>query len=306
MYKKFEEYSFRELVGKFVRIKNTELIKNPKDFSYIDDTVEEAKQVIIDDTKQYYAEKFGYDESSDYEDTFSMEKLNKEMTTRKVDDLYEPMYGYFCIEKNRGFVLYVLGNDEDKLKYIFCPTYFKCNDERVKDIEIELIADEEYSNADIFKEQIQYDEERNENVIKTRNLTNLDTYRVEHSPDYVTCFIMYEKANYTAKVKLVDFKNDTIYAEYHDQMGRLKLVNVENGSFLLFKPIGWHNNKKSLKSYMAEILNELIREFCLEDSDAIELVYEYSQMIDECYIAGDLPFETICKIGDDLKDEEED
>lgn len=117
MYKKFKEYSFRDIVGKFVLMKNTDIFRNANKYKYIDESVEKIKQYIIKDTKDYYIDTLQYDEELDFEDTFSVEKLNEDMTTRKVTQLYEPMYGYVSIDRKKGG-LYLLGNEEDKLKNI--------------------------------------------------------------------------------------------------------------------------------------------------------------------------------------------
>lgn len=99
MYKNFRDYSFREIVGHFVLIKNINYIKNEFDSDWFETRVEETKKQIIEDTKNYYKENYGYDDTFDTEDAFSIDALNEEMTTRKIDDWYEPLYGYVGIEK---------------------------------------------------------------------------------------------------------------------------------------------------------------------------------------------------------------
>ena len=307
MYKKFKDYRFDELAGHFVLIKNTKIVKNPEAFSYIDRAIERTKKDIIETTKQYYKEKYDFDDTIDYNDNFSIESLNESMTTRTVKDLYEPMYGYFCIEKTRGYILCLLGNDEDKLRYVCAPLYFLCDSSEPfkDDIEIEIIDDSEFENALLLKEHLQDDEELDEDVINTRKLKNLDIYRTEFSPDYVSCIVSYKNNSYTAKVKLSKYENGTIYAKYHDQEGILNLVESNGTSFLTFNPLKTSNESKALKKYIHSIIDGLMKDYfdCgMARETATYMVKTFKDEIEEAYINGDLPFEIIHKMWDLIED----
>ena len=304
MYKKFIDYQFREIVGKFVLMRNTDIVKDANKYLYIDNSVEDIKKMIIEDTKNYYKDTMQYNEELDFEDTFSIDALNEEMTTRKVTDLYEPIYGYVGIEKKRGFVLYLLGNEEDKLKYVYSPTYWSCDNEILNNMEIEIIEEEDYEHARVFKEQIQDDEELDEDVIKTREIKELDLFRLKVAPDFVSCIVVYKNANYTAKVKLQRLEQQNIYAKYHEQEGTLKLVNNNDNYYLLFIPTKKINEEFALKEYVSNIIYVLNRDFGLEEKDAVEFLKEFQSIIEKGYISGDLPFETILKIWDELSQEE--
>ena len=302
MYKKFKDYDFREIVGHFVLMRNTTIINDP-DNSYIDERIEEAKKHIVEDTKNYYKDVYGYDESFDYENTFSIDALNEEMTTRKITDLYEPMYGYVCIEKNRGFILYILGNDEDKMKYIYAPTYWSCEKHNVDNFEMKILDDDEFEHSKIFKEHIEFDEEQDEDVIKTRELTNLDMFRLKFSPDFVTCIVSYKNTNYTAKVKLSRYENNTIYAKYHEQEGIISLVKQNNATFLFFKPIHIINEKEALNKYILNIMDGLEKDFDIERENCLKIIKDFQFIIEKGYINGDLSFETVLKIIDVIDEE---
>ncbi len=300
MYRKFKEYSFREIVGKFILMKNTDIFKNANEYNYIDESVEKIKQYIIKDTKDYYIGTLQYDEEMDFEDTFSIENLNEDMTTRKVTQLYEPMYGYISIDRKRGFVLYLLGNDEDKLKYVYSPTYWSCDNKLIENIEVKIIEEEEYKYAELFKEQIQDDEESDENVINTRKLKELDIFRTEFSPDFVSCLVQYKNLKYIAKVKLKGLEKGNIYAKYHESTGILKVIKKNNSYCLIFIPIEKIDEKLALKKYISSILMALYNEFGVEWCDAIKLIKEFQDTIEKGYISGEFPNETIIKIWDKL------
>lgn len=295
-YKKIRDYKFRDIVGHYVLMKNTNIVKKPNKYSFIDKGVENAKKLIIKDTKEYYTNNFGYNEENDYEDTFSLKALNEEMTTRKVSDLYEPLYGYVGIEKERGFIIYLLGNPEDKLKYVYAPTYCGCSDSRLKNVEIKIINDEDFRYDLEFKNQIQNEEERDENVIQTRDIETIDEFRTYFSPDFVNCIVPYKNADYTAKVKLTRIDNGTIFAIYHNQEGILELIKQENSHFLLFKPIEKQNEKEALKEYVDAIIDGIKKDYDESNDVIYELVKTHSNEIEKGYIKGDLPFETIIKI----------
>ena len=300
MYKRFKEYSFRDIVGKFVLMKNTDIFRNANEYKYIDESVEKIKQYIIKDTKDYYIDTLQYDEELDFEDTFSVENLNEDMTTRKVTQLYEPMYGYVSIDRKRGFVLYLLGNEEDKLKYVYSPTYWSCDDKFIENIEIKIIDEDEYEYARLFKEQIQDDEESDEDVINTRNLKELDMFRIEFSPDFVSCFVRYKNINYIAKVKLERLEQENIYAKYHESTGILKLIKENNNYYLIYIPVKKINEELAFKKYISSILTALYEDFDVEEDDAIKLIKEFQETIKSGYISGDLPNETIIKIWNKL------
>lgn len=300
MYRKFKEYSFREIVGKFILMKNTDIFKNANEYNYIDESVEKIKQYIIKDTKDYYIGTLQYDEEMDFEDTFSIENLNEDMTTRKVTQLYEPMYGYISIDRKRGFILYLLGNDEDKLKYVYSPTYWSCDNKLIENIEVKIIEEEEYKYADLFKEQIQDDEESDEDVINTRKLKELDIFRTEFSPDFVSCLVQYKNLKYIAKVKLKGLEKGNIYAKYHESTGILKVIKKNNSYCLIFIPIEKIDEKLALKKYISSILMALYNEFGVEWCDAIKLIKEFQDTIEKGYISGEFPNETIIKIWDKL------
>lgn len=300
MYRKFKEYSFREIVGKFILMKNTDIFKNANEYNYIDESVEKIKQYIIKDTKDYYIGTLQYDEEMDFEDTFSIENLNEDMTTRKVTQLYEPMYGYISIDRKRGFILYLLGNDEDKLKYVYSPTYWSCDNKLIENIEVKIIEEEEYKYADLFKEQIQDDEESDEDVINTRKLKELDIFRTEFSPDFVSCLVQYKNLKYIAKVKLKGLEKGNIYAKYHESTGILKVIKKNNSYCLIFIPIEKIDEKLALKKYISSILMALYNEFGVEWCDAIKLIKEFQDTIEKGYISEEFPNETIIKIWDKL------
>ncbi|MBQ9266948.1 MAG: hypothetical protein IJ217_01500 [Clostridia bacterium] len=296
MYKKFKDYNFREIAGHFILMRNTNIVKNTENFIDIDEHIEKCKRDIIEDTKSYYLEMGEYDEEFDYENTFNLDALNEDMTTRKVTDLYEPMYGYICIEKNRGFILYLLGNEEDKLKYVYAPTYWSCENESIDDYEIEIIDDGEYEHAIEFKELIQDDEELDDYVIETRGLKRLDSFRLRYSPDFVNCIISYKNTSFSAKVKLEKIYHNTIYAKYHEQEGVVKLVEDNNISFLFFKPIEQPDDEVALNEYVSAIMELLDKDFGVEEDNCIEFVKDYQKDIETGYINGDLPLETIVRI----------
>lgn len=298
MYRKFNDYSFRDIAGHFVLIKNIDDIKNAIDSNWLEERVEEVKKEIVEDTKKYYKDNYGYDDTFDFEDTFSIEALNEDMTTRKISDWYEPLYGYVCIEKNRGFIVYLLGNDEDKVKYVFLPTYCSCQNNNLDNVEVEIIDDEDYKYAIDFKEQIKDDEEADENIIKTRYLKEIDIFRLKQFPDFVTCFVPYKNSNYTAKVKLLKYENNNIYAKYHNQEGILNLMNKKNNLFLVFQPMCVANEENELKEYINSIVEILEKDYNINKSDSIEIIIDYKSIIEKGYIQGDLPFEIANKIID--------
>ena len=76
MYRKFNDYSFRDIAGHFVLIKNIDAIKNAIDSNWLEERVEEVKKEIVEDTKKYYKDNYGYDDTFDFEDTFSIEAIN--------------------------------------------------------------------------------------------------------------------------------------------------------------------------------------------------------------------------------------
>ena len=301
-YKELTEYDFRDVVGHFVLIKNTDIVDNPNEYKYIDDSIESIKQDIIRDTKDYYTNNMGYKEEDDYEDTFNLDALNEEMTTRKVNDLTEPLYGYIGIEINRGLVVYLLGNKEDKLKYVYGSTYWAYHDKNLTNAFVKVIDDEDYEYVLEFKNQIQNEEERDENVIKTRALKEMDPYRLDFSPDFVNCIVPYKKADYSAKVKLKKFEDGIIYGTYHNQEGILELVKNDNNQFLLFRPTENMDEDKDLKEYIDTIADGFKKDYNVEGKDVIEIIKRYSKEIEKSYIKGDLPFEIIRKIMDEILD----
>lgn len=305
MYKNFRDYSFREIAGHFVLIKNINAIKNAIDSNWLEERVEEIKKEIIEDTKKYYKDNFGYDDTFDFEDTFSIEALNEDMTTRKITDWYEPLYGYVCIEKNRGFILYLLGNYEDKVKYVFLPTYCSCTNSNLDDVKIEIIEDEEYDHATEFKEQIKDDEELDEDIINTRLLKEIDIFRLKQFPDFVTCFVPYKNANYTAKVKLLKYEDNNIYAKYHNLEGILKLIHRNNNLYLIFQPIYLADEEKELKEYINSITEILEKDYNIYKSDSAEIIIAFKHVIEKGYIKGDLPFEIANQIIDLIDNIEE-
>lgn len=293
MYKNFRDYSFREIVGHFVLIKNINNIKNAIDSDWLETRFEETKKQIVEDTKNYYKENHGYDDTFDTEDTFCIEALNEEMTTRKIDEWYEPLYGYVGIEKNRGFILYLLGNIEDKVKYVFLPTYCSSENSNLDNIEVEIIDDYDYCYSIEFKEQIKDDEELDEDIINTRTLRKLDIFRLKEFPDFVTCIVPYKDANYTAKVKLLKYENNNIYAKYQNQEGILKLIKNKNSSFLIFKPLYIVDEEDALKEYVNTISDGLEKDYNIDKRECLEIIEQFQQIIEKGYINGDLPFETL-------------
>ena len=170
MYRKFKDYDFREIVGHFVLIKNTNIVKEPDKYNDIDESVEKIKNLIVEDTREHYKKQSEDDMDDCIDEVFNIEALNEEMPTRSIYDLYEPMYGYVGIEKKRGLLLYLLGNEEDKMRYVYAPTYFAYGISDIDNIEIEIIDNTDYANFIEFKDQLQNDEELDEEVIKTRNI----------------------------------------------------------------------------------------------------------------------------------------
>ena len=301
-FKKLDKYDFREIVGHFILIKNTYIIKNPDEYNFIDEEIESIKQGIIRDTKEYYTNNAGYNEEYDMEDTFSLDALNEDMTTRKVSDLYEPLFGYVGIEKNRGLVVYLLGNKEDKLKYVYGTTYWPYNDNSLADAFVKIIDDEDFEYAIEFKNQIQNDEEREEEIIKTRDLKGLDQYRLKFSPDFVNCIVPYKRADYSAKVKLEKFENGIIYGMYHNQEGLLELVDNNKSQFLLFKPLEKLDDDQALKEYINAIIDGFKKDYDGKDEDIVEIIKAFHNEIENGYIKGDLPFEVIRRIMDEIND----
>lgn len=295
-YKKIKEYNFRDIVGHYILMKNTKIVKKPNNYSYIDEGIENLKKLIIKDTKEYYTSNYGYDEENDFEGTFSLDALNEEMTTRKVTDLYEPLYGYVGIEKERGFIIYLLGNKEDKLKYVYAPTYFSYTDKNIKNVEIKIIDDEDFQYTIEFSNQIQNEEERDEHVIKTREIKEIDEFRLDFSPDFVNCIVPYKNADYTAKVKLKKYEKNTIFATYHNQEGILEVVNNDDSRFLLFKPLEKRNEQEELKSYINSVIAGIKNDYAEDDRTILNIIRKYHKEIENSFIKGDLPFEIIIKI----------
>ena len=295
MYKKLKDYDFREIAGQFVLIKNTNIVKEPDKYNDIDESVEKIKKLIVEDTREYYKSQ----SEDDIDDAINIDALNEEMPTRSIYDLYEPMYGYVGIEKKRGLLLYLLGNEEDKMRYVYAPTYFAYG---ISDIEIEIIDNTDYANSIEFKDQLQNDEELDEEVIKTRNLKELDIFRLKTFPDFVSCIILYKNVAHFAKVKLTKYENGNIYATYHKQIGTLKIIENDNTLTLLFKPNYAIDNEECLNEYITDIIQELENDFGLEKSEIIDLIKNFQHNIEKGYIQGDLPFETINKIWNEIEE----
>lgn len=301
MFKNIKEYNFRNIVGHFVLMKNTKIVNNPEKYKFIDQQVEEIKQDMIRNTKDYYKATTGYDEELDTEDTFSLDALNEDMTTRKVADLYEPVYGYIGVEKIRGILIYFLGNEEDKLKYVYSCTCNSYTDKEVDNLEIEVIDESDYPYSLEFKNQIEFEEERDEEILKTRELTILDPFRLENFPDFVYCIVPFEEADYNAKVKLEKVENKNMYTLYHNQEGILYLIQEPNSQYLLFKPIVKINKEKALKEYIDTIITILKNDWNGKMEDILFIMNAYASIIEKCFIKGDLPFEAINEIMNRLR-----
>ena len=302
MYKKFKDYDFREITGHFVLIKNTNIVKEPDKYNDIDESVEKIKKLIVEDTRKYYKNQSEDDIDDSIDDAINIDALNEEMPTRSIYDLYEPMYGYVGIEKKRGLLLYLLGNEEDKMRYVYAPTYLAYGISDIDNIEIEIIDKTDYANSIEFKDQLQNDEELDEEVIKTRNLKEFDIFRLKTFPDFVNCIILYKNVAHFAKVKLTKYENGNIYATYHKQIGTLKIIKNYNTLTLLFKPNQTIDNEECLNEYITDIIQELENDFGLEKSEIMDFVKNFKSNIEKGYIEGDLPFEIINKIWNEMKE----
>lgn len=183
------------------------------------------------------------------------------------------------MKKNRGFILYLLENKEDKVKYVFLPTYCSCENSNLDNIEVEIIDDDYYEYSIEFKEQIKNDEELDEDVIKTRTLEELDIFRLKEFPDFVSCIVPYKDANYTAKVKLLKYENNNIYARYHNQEGILKLIKNENSSLLLFKPLYVVDDENALKEYINTISDGLEKDYNIDKDECLIIIEQFQCII---------------------------
>ncbi|MCR5185618.1 MAG: hypothetical protein K6D97_00680 [Clostridia bacterium] len=123
------------------------------------------------------------------------------------------------------------------------------------EIEIEILEDGEYEYEKEFKEEIEGNEERDEEVLKTRDIKEIDKFRLEAFPDYVNCVVPYKNTDYSAKVKLEKIEGNTIYAKYHNKIGVLELINENNSQFLIFKPIEETDESKGFKEYVETIID---------------------------------------------------
>ncbi|MCR5185617.1 MAG: hypothetical protein K6D97_00675 [Clostridia bacterium] len=92
MYKNFKEFNFREIVGKFVLIKNTKIVKQPKDHLFVDECMNDYKTQRIEEIKAYRKQKDEYYEADYLEDKILSDSLDEAITTRTVEDLHEPLY----------------------------------------------------------------------------------------------------------------------------------------------------------------------------------------------------------------------
>ena len=295
MFKKLREYEFREIINQFVLMRNTDIVKNPIEYEYIDKEVEEIKKDIVNNTVDYYQNK---NENLDAEELFNMDNLNEVMPVRSVYDLYEPIYAYIGVDSKRGYVLYLLGNKEDKQRYVYSYVYYRLSDHRLDNVEIEILDEYQYELE--VKSQLQFDEERDKHTIQTRDIRKLDLYRTDNSPDYVNCVVQFKNAVYSAKVKLKKIENEIIYALYHNIEGTVSVINRDGMNYLLFKPIRKIDEEKVLKEYLVEIADCFRSDYQATNDQIEQIVQVYEDMIRNCYVKGDLPFETIEKIMDDM------
>ena len=295
MFKNIRDFNFREIIGHFVLMRNTDIVKNPQKYEFIDEQIEEIKKDIVNNTFDYYK---GQNEEADVEDFINMDALNEEMTTRKVTDLHEPIYAYIGVDSVRGSVVYFLGNEEDKVRFVYATSFLKLNNPKLDNTEIEII--DEYPYEAELKNQIKDEEESDEDVIKTREIKEIDIYRSDYSPDFVNCIVPFADAEYSAKVKLEKIQDGIIYGLYHDIEGIITIQKNNEMNYLLFKPMNKIDDIEALNDFVKSIIDCFTTDYGATQDQIEQIVEVYEEMIKNSYIKGDLPFETIGKIWDDM------
>jgi len=290
MYKKFCEYSFRDLLGKFVLVKNSKFKDYMNDYS-LDKFVDDTKKEILKNTFDYYNDK---DYSTDL-DFINIDNLNEDMSNRKADEVYEPFYGYFTIDKEYGYVFYFLGNEEDKLKYVYAPTFIEYNNQIINDADIEIIDEIDYQYFDQFLNQIELDEVRNEDILNTRNNKELDIYRIESNPDQVNCLIKNNNKIYSTKVMLLKELNDFFIARYYNHIGILMEIKDNNSNYLIFYPDKTITEKDS-NLYVMDVIKKLKDDYGLDDLNYNDIDEDFIELIRKSFIQGDTISEAINEI----------
>lgn len=290
MYKKLCEYSFRDLLGKFVLVKNSKFKDYMNDYS-LDKFVDDTKKEILKNTFDYYNDK---DNLTDL-DFINIDNLNEDMSNRKVDDVYEPFYGYFTIDKEYGYVFYFLGNEEDKLKYVYAPTFIEYNNQIINDADIEIIGEIDYQYFDQFLNQIELDEVRNEDILNTRNNKELDIYRIKSNPDQVNCLIKNNNKIYSTKVMLLKELNDFFIARYYNHIGILMKIKDNNSNYLIFYPDKTITEKDS-NLYVMDVIKKLKDDYGLDDLNYNDIDEDFIELIRKSFIQGDTISEAINEI----------
>lgn len=290
MYKKLCEYSFRDLLGKFVLVKNSKFKDYMNDYS-LDKFVDDTKKEILKNTFDYYNDK---DNLTDL-DFINIDNLNEDMSNRKVDDVYEPFYGYFTIDKEYGYVFYFLGNEEDKLKYVYAPTFIEYNNQIINDADIEIIGEIDYQYFDQFLNQIELDEVRNEDILNTRNNKELDIYRIKSNPDQVNCLIKNNNKIYSTKVMLLKELNDFFIARYYNHIGILMKIKDNNSNYLIFYPDKTITEKDS-NLYVMDVIKKLKDDYGLDDLNYNDIDEDFIELIRKSFIKGDTISEAINEI----------
>lgn len=149
-------------------------------------------------------------------------------------DIIEPFYAYMYIHKEKGTIMVILGNEENEEKYVHQELLLNAEYGFFENFEIELIEDEEYEYAETVRWIYQQDCQLNENILKSRDIEELDKFRADNNPDILNCQLL-TKTGETIQVS-VKIKD---YIEENDVMIVERLDNTDN--LLLAKHIKFEN-----------------------------------------------------------------
>lgn len=149
-------------------------------------------------------------------------------------DIVEPFYAYMYIHKEKGIIMVILGNEENEEKYVHEELLLNAEYGFFENFEIELIEDGEYEHAETVRWIYQQDCQSNENILKTREMEELDKFRADNDPDILNCQLLTktgETIQVCAKIKEYIENNNVMIVEILDNMHSIflaKHIKYEN------------------------------------------------------------------------------